>query len=95
MLRPFDRPIDTLVSVTFVAGVGDAELFGEQWVWGKKGVIAARVDLHVSGFRHVAIHTHITRAAFAVEAVGNGFDDWRILNPARVATHAKQVVLNR
>ena len=58
-------------------------------------MIAAWVDLHVSGFRHVAIHTHITRAAFAVEAVGDGFDDWRIFNPARVATHAKQVVLNR
>ncbi len=56
-------------------------------------MVGTWIDLHISGLRHVAVDTLVARAAFCVKAVCEWFDHRCLFNSARVATHAKQVVL--
>lgn len=50
-----DGPGDVLVRVTSVAGVGDAELAGEQGIRDGEAVVMPGVSLHVDCLRHVAV----------------------------------------
>ncbi len=70
-----ESPGRGLISVAFVAGVGDAVLDGQAGVGDGVAVIVARVALHVGGGGHVAVDAVIAGGAFAVMAVQGGNDD--------------------
>jgi len=58
-------------------------------------MVCARVDLHVSGFGHMALHATIAAAAFRVETMFRWLDDRRIVCAAFMAAHAQHVVFDR
>ena len=63
-------PILGLVGVTLGAGIGCAELFGEVGTWDTDAVIAAGIDHHVGGFRHVTFDAARASAVHGVKVVG-------------------------
>ena len=55
-LRRLDRPVDRLVRMAAVAGVGNSVFAGEQRVRNRQPVIVPRIALHVDRYRHVTAH---------------------------------------
>ena len=91
-----ERPGGILVGVAAVAGVGHAELHGEQRIGDGDAVVMARMALHVGGDGHVAGDALVAGAVRLVAAVGGGIDDrGGRLGAAGVAAHAEQVAGNQ
>ena len=84
-------PFDFLVLMASVAGVGDAKALGHEGVGDGKAVISARMPLHVSGVRHVAVDAEVAFAVFGVAGMGERLDFRAVGMRAVVTAHAKRV----
>lgn len=86
-----DGPFHFLILMASVAGVGDAKALGHEGIGNGKAVISARMPLHVSGVRHVAVDAEVAFAVFGVVRMGERLDLWAVGIRAIVTTHAKRV----